>query len=29
MASLDRLFSPIKIGTMEVRDRLVMSPMTS
>ena len=29
MASLDRLFSPIKIGNMEVRNRLVMSPMTT
>ena len=29
MASLDRLFSPIKIGSMEVRNRLVMSPMTT
>ncbi|MCX6000481.1 MAG: FAD-dependent oxidoreductase, partial [Chloroflexi bacterium] len=29
MASLDRLFSPMKIGTMELRNRLVMSPMTT
>ena len=29
MASLERLFSPIKIGSMEVRNRIVMSPMTT
>jgi 2,4-dienoyl-CoA reductase (NADPH2) len=29
VASLDRLFSPVKIGSMEVRNRLVMSPMTT
>ncbi|MBM4462393.1 MAG: FAD-dependent oxidoreductase [Chloroflexi bacterium] len=29
MASLTKLFSPIKIGTMELRNRLVMSPMTT
>jgi len=29
MKSLDRLFSPIKIGPMEVKNRVVMSPMTT
>jgi len=29
VASLTKLFSPIKIGTMELKNRLVMSPMTT
>ncbi|MBT4511320.1 MAG: FAD-dependent oxidoreductase [Chloroflexi bacterium] len=29
MASLSKLFTPIKIGNMEVRNRIVMSPMTT
>ena len=28
-AKLDRLFQPGKIGTMEVKNRIVMSPMIS
>ena len=28
-SSLERLFSPIRIGSMDVRNRLVMSPMTT
>ncbi|MBM3133451.1 MAG: FAD-binding protein, partial [Chloroflexi bacterium] len=29
MATLTRLFSPIKIGNMEIKNRIVMSPMTT
>ena len=29
MSSLTRLFTPIKIGTMEVRNRIVMAPMAT
>lgn len=29
MASLTHLFSPIKIGNMEIKNRIVMSPMTT
>lgn len=29
MSSLDKLFSPIKIGTMEVRNRIAMAPMST
>ena len=29
MAALEKLFSPIKIGTMEVKNRIVMAPMTT
>ena len=28
-ASFDRLFSPIRIGSLELRNRIVMSPMTT
>jgi 2,4-dienoyl-CoA reductase (NADPH2) len=29
MARLQKLFSPLRLGTMELRNRLVMSPMTT
>jgi 2,4-dienoyl-CoA reductase-like NADH-dependent reductase (Old Yellow Enzyme family) len=29
MAALAKLFSPIKIGTMEVKNRIAMAPMTT
>jgi NAD(H)-dependent 7beta-hydroxy-3-oxo-delta4-cholenoic acid oxidoreductase len=29
MAALEKLFSPIKIGTMEVKNRIAMAPMTT
>jgi NAD(H)-dependent 7beta-hydroxy-3-oxo-delta4-cholenoic acid oxidoreductase len=29
MAALERLFSPIKIGKMEVKNRIAMAPMTT
>ena len=29
MSALERLFSPITIGTTEVKNRIAMAPMTS
>ena len=29
MAALERLFSPIKVGKMEVKNRIAMAPMTT
>ena len=29
MSALTKLFSPVKIGTMEVKNRIAMAPMTT